>query len=46
MKQSAIAATCSGLGDSQAKSSCESTLAVVNAMPGASKQEVRELGVH
>ena len=35
IKQSEMAATCPGLGDSQAKPSCESRLAAASARPGA-----------
>ena len=35
IKQSEMAATCAGLGDSQVKPSCESRLAAARARPGA-----------
>ena len=35
IKQSEMAATCVGLGDFQAKPSCESRLAAASARPGA-----------
>ena len=39
-----MAATCAGLGDSQVKPSCESRLVADSAVPGATLQEVQELG--
>ena len=35
IKQCEMSATCAGLGDSQAKLSCESKLAAASARPGA-----------
>ena len=35
IKQSEMVTTCAGLGDSQAKPSCESRLAAASAVPGA-----------
>ena len=35
IKQSEMAVTCAGLGDSQVKPSCESRLAAASARPGA-----------
>ena len=34
LKQSELAATCAGLGESQAKPSCDSNLAAASARPG------------
>ena len=41
-----MAATCAGLGHSQAVPSCESRLVAAIARPGATKQGVQELGTH
>ena len=44
LKQYEMVATCAGLGDSQLKPSYESRLVASGAGPGATKQEVQELG--
>ena len=40
IKQSEMAATCAGLGDTQAKPSCESRLAAASVEPGAHRGQL------
>ena len=41
IKQPEMAVTCAGLGDSQAKPSCESRVATASARSGATQQKVQ-----
>ena len=46
LKQSEMVGTCAGLGDSQAKPSCESGLAAASAMTVATSKVIWRLGAH